>query len=129
VLAIPDLNYETGEVQRLETTEEYKHARMEERHFFVLNEAFVRAPLSLRKITKADKSLFYVRQARAGVSRILGGGALLMIPREDGDSARFPYVFPRYWAADLSRTCDYRSSSKRCSSVPLGVVKANSTRD
>jgi hypothetical protein len=103
---------------------------MEERHFFVLNEAFVRAPLSLRKITKADKSLFYVSPSEGGpFLEFLGGGAFA----DDSTGGRrirpgFLTFSRRYWAADLSRTCDSPVELEEMFKRLTRVVKANSTR-
>ncbi|MGD0631016.1 MAG: hypothetical protein ABR987_16940 [Terracidiphilus sp.] len=127
---VPDLNYETDEVQRFRSTEEYQHFRTEERHFFVLSEAFVRAPLSLRKITKADRILFYVSPSEGGpFLEFLGGGSF--VDDSTGGRRIRPGFFTfsrRYWAADLSRTYDSPVELEEMFKRLTRVVKASSTR-
>ena len=127
---VPDLNYETPEAQRLLTAEEYQHLRTKERHFFILSESFVRAPLLMRQITKAGRNAFYISPSEGGpFLEFLGGGVFVDDSTGEGRIRSGFLDFSRhYWAADLSFRYDSPIELEQIFKRLARVVKANSLR-
>src|ERR1700754_3238022 len=72
---VPDSNYETSEVPAIYTIEAFRLSRLTERHFFILHECFQRLPITLRKISKDGKLLYYISPSQGGpFLEFMGGG-------------------------------------------------------
>jgi hypothetical protein len=127
---VPDLSYDAPVAQRLLTVEEYQHVRTKERHFFILSESFVRAPLSMHKITKAGRDVFYISPSEGGpFLEFLGGGVFVDDSTGEGRIRSGFLEFSRhYWAADLSFRYDSPIELEQIFKKLARVVKANSFR-
>jgi len=127
---VPDSSYDAPEAQRLLTAEEYQRVRTKERHFFILSESFVRAPLSMRKITKVGRDVFSISATEGGpFLEFLGGGLFVDDSTEEGRIRPGFLEFSRhYWAAGLSFRYDSPGELEQIFKRLARVVKANSLR-
>ena len=128
---VPDSHYRAPEVLKLFNLEEFKHARIEQRHFFIMNETFLKSPLSMRGFSKQNESLYYVSPNEGGpFLEFLGGGVFAVdgVMKEQRIRPGFLECPRDYW--------DPAASQKRLSPPELAetfnrivdAVKARSTR-
>jgi hypothetical protein len=127
---VPDTHYNVPEPDKLSTMEEFQNARIDQRHFFILNEVFTQSPISMREISKRDEHFYYVSPNVGGPSlEYLGGG--ISIDGATGEKRIGPgfLEFSRdYWVADLSRKKPSPPELEEMYKRIARAVKVQSTR-
>jgi len=101
---VPDRNYSASEAIALDTIEAFKHARVHDRHFFILNKRFSRLPIHFRKILKDGKPVYYISPSQGGpFLEFMGGGVIT----DDAGTRRIRSGFlacpSGYWNAEITR--------------------------
>jgi hypothetical protein len=127
---VPDSHYKVHEPDRLFTMEEFRDARLEQRHFFILNEVFIQSPISMREISKLDEHYYYVSPNVGGPSlEFLGGG--ISVDDRTGEKligSGFLEFSREYWVDDLSRKKPSPPELEEMYKRLARVVKVQSTR-
>jgi len=127
---VPDSHYETTDVDKLFTVEEYMQTRASERHFFILGKAFSLEQLIMDSFTKDGKTLFYIVPSSGGPFLEYLGGGMFVDDATGEKRIRSGFLeFSRdYWAVDLSRKKSSPPELELTYKRLAQSVKAQSTR-